>query len=84
VSPTSTILTQPSPKWVPHVGATQRGDGRKEVPFWWRGTVGGAQTNAIFFSIGIHTVCECWRACTERSETMWKNDIAVYRFHSVN
>jgi hypothetical protein len=53
VSYTSTICSRPSPKWLPHTWAVQRGNGRKEVPYRWRGTAGStgvfAQTQGFFF-----------------------------------
>jgi hypothetical protein len=54
VSPTSTILSRLITKWLQHVWATKRGNGRKEVPFWWRGIAGSARvvvktTKRIFF-----------------------------------
>ena len=69
VSSSSTILTRPSPKRFPYVWTTQRSNGRKEVPFWWRGTPRGAlvvaqTTKRIFFQRNLCT-CKHWRTCIE-------------------
>ena len=89
VSSSSTIHTRRCPKRLPYVCTTQRSNGRKEVPFWWRGTPCGAwvvarTTKRIFFLMEFMHFVSAGGLALSVGEIMLKSDTVLYHFCTIN